>query len=89
MDAEKTFWEGMKEFGSLDYIDFTWQHKDYQVVGDHGDGVCFICTYDAKGETITLGEFTSIDDLLDKSNLEGKTFREIMHSPDLEYFCFH
>ncbi len=79
----------MKEYGSLDYIDFTYQGKDYQVVGDHGDGVCFICTYDTDDNANILGEFNSIEDLLDKSALGGKSFREIMHSPDLEFFCFH
>lgn len=89
MNAEKTFWQGLKDCGSLDYIDFTYQSKDYQVVGDHGDGICFICTYSDDNETQILGEFSSIDDLLDRSDIDGKTFREIMHSPDLEYFCFH
>ncbi len=48
MDAEKTFLDGMKACGALDYIDFTYQGKDYQVVGDHGDGICFICTLDSR-----------------------------------------
>ncbi len=86
MDAERIFWETLEEFGSLNFIEFIYEEITYQAVGN-SDGSFWIYERDNENDEDTQ-EFYSIEDLLDKSSIEGKTFREIMHSPELKYFCF-
>ncbi len=71
----------------MNFIEFIYKGVTYQAVGN-SDKSCFICTFDENDETIMMGEFSNIDDMLDTPSIEKKTFREIMHSSELEYFCF-
>lgn len=69
----------LKEILKCNEPDFEYHGKGYSICMP-GDTYC-IGSYN--GQMVEPNEFPTLDDLLDKSNIEGKTLREILPEIDM------
>lgn len=90
MAVTKIFWDNYAECGSLDCVDFAYRGKDYQAVGDHGDGTYTIWLDLPKdqGGGKLIAEYPSLEALLDGDAIEGVKLKDIFEQIEPDDFSW-
>lgn len=89
MGVEQHFWKYLKEYGSMDFVEFAYKGVKYQAVGDHGDGIYAIYIVNDQGEDTLVGEYPSMEDMMDKSIVaDGLSLRQVFNRIELKDFLW-
>lgn len=90
MAVEKLFWENMKEYGGLDCVDITFHERDFQIVSDSSTDSYLLYEINRPGQAdMILKEFPSLESMLDESDIDGFTIREILQKIDIDDYFWH
>jgi len=90
MGVEEQFWQDMKEYGALDCVDLTFHGKNYQLVSDSQTKSFLLYETDRlEGDDIMLKEFYSLADMLDESQIDGCSIREILQQIEMKDYFWH
>lgn len=83
------FWECLKEDGAMNYVDFAFRAKDYQVIHENDDTYT-ICHRKPKAEggDEIIGECPTLEAMLDSEAIEGVKLRDIFEQIPVKDFLW-